>query len=126
MLYLEKNLEMPISQLLPILQDRFLNQTTYFGIRTFKNPLDFWIYQEIIVETKPDVVIEIGNFHGGSTLALAHLCDCLDHGRVIGLDLSHFHVSKLVKEHLRITLISGDACESFEQVKNSSKLKRRF
>jgi cephalosporin hydroxylase len=29
-----------------------------------KTPLDAWIYQEIIHETKPDVVIEVGNCLG--------------------------------------------------------------
>ena len=48
-----------------------INHTTYFGIRALKSPLDFWIYQEILFETRPDFVIEIGNCCGGSTLALA-------------------------------------------------------
>jgi cephalosporin hydroxylase len=67
-------------------------------------------------DLKPDVVIEIGNYCGGSTLALAHLCDCLDCGRVIGLDLSHAGVAAAVRSHPRITLVEGDACASFVRV----------
>lgn len=115
--YMEENLDMPLSKLLSIIQDRIMNQTTYFGVKALKSPIDYWIYQEIIFETKPDVIIEIGNANGGGTLSLAHLCDLLGKGRVVGLDLSHAAVPEHVKEHPRITLIEGDACHSFEKVK---------
>ena len=79
--------------------------------------MDFWIYQEILFELKPDSIIEIGNYCGGSTLALAHLCDGLGKGKVIGVDLSHADVPELVRNHPRITItIAGDACQSFDQV----------
>jgi len=114
--YMEEHLDMPLSKVLQVMQDRIMTQSTYFGIPTLKSPIDSWIYQEILVETKPDVIIEIGNHRGGSTLALAHLCDLLDRGRVIGLDISHKKVPEQVKKHPRITLIEGDACQSFAQV----------
>jgi cephalosporin hydroxylase len=63
------------------------------------------------------VIIEVGNFCGGSALALAHICDNLGAGRIIGLDLSHEKVAELVRQHPRITLIEGDACQSFESVR---------
>lgn len=73
-------------------------------------------YQEIICETSPDFIVEIGNYLGGSTLALAHLCDCLGRGRVIGCDLSHRYISARVRDHPRVTLVEGDACRSFHRV----------
>jgi cephalosporin hydroxylase len=114
--HLEDSLDLPLRQILPILQHRILTETTYFGIKTLKSPTDFWVYQEIVHETKPDVIVEIGNYCGGSTLALAHLCDCLGSGRVIGVDLSHESVAASVRSHPRITLIQGDARGSFDQV----------
>ncbi len=114
--YMEDNLDMPLSNVLHLIQDRIMTKTTYHGIPTQKSPVDFWIYQEIISETRPDVIIEIGNNYGGSTLALAHICDLLDNGRVIGLDMSHAKVPEHVRNHNRITLIKGDACRSFEKV----------
>lgn len=116
--YMEDNLTMPLSTILQIMQDRLKNQSTYFGVKTLKSPNDFWIYQEIIWEIKPDIIVEIGNFHGGSTLALAHLCDCLGKGRVIGVDLSHDAIPEFIRNHPRITLIEGDACKSFPKVAN--------
>jgi cephalosporin hydroxylase len=28
--------------------------SSWLGVRTLKNPLDLWVYQEILVETKPE------------------------------------------------------------------------
>jgi len=114
---MEECLEMPVRKALEIMQDRILSASTYFGVRALKSPIDFWMYQEIISETRPDIVIEIGNAGGGSTLAIAHICDCLGNGRVIGLDLSHDIVPAIVKNHPRITLLTGEACGLLENVK---------
>ena len=115
--YMEDNLDMPLQKVLSVMQRRILTQSTYFGIRTSRNPLDHWVYQEIIFRHRPRVIIEIGNYKGASTLAMAHLCDLIGRGRVIGLDESHEIVSEAVKRHPRITLIEGDACQSFPQVR---------
>lgn len=40
-------------------------KTYWLGIPVQKCPLDLWIYQEIIWETKPDFVIETGTAWGG-------------------------------------------------------------
>ncbi len=114
--YMEEQLDMPLRTVLPIIQQGIIQHTTYFGIRTFKSPMDAWVYQEILCETKPDVIVEVGNANGGSTLYLAHLCDLLGKGRVIGLDLSHEFVPETVREHPRITLIEGDACANVGEV----------
>lgn len=114
--YMEDHLDMPLREVLSTIQDRIMTQTTYFGVKALQSPTDYWVYQEIVFETRPDVIIEIGNASGGSTLALAHLCDLLGRGRVIGIDLSHRNVSERVKEHPRVTFIEGDACESFARV----------
>jgi len=117
MLFMEENLDMPLREVLQCVQDRIMNQSTYFGIRTLKSPADFWVYQELIFETRPDYIIEIGNYCGGSTLALAHICDHLHTGRVIALDITHEHVMPEARQHPRITFIEGDGCESFAQVR---------
>ncbi|MEO6727112.1 MAG: CmcI family methyltransferase [Blastocatellia bacterium] len=113
---MEQSLDVPLGHILPVMQERIVNGTTYFGIQTLKNPLDFWVYQEMLYQQQPDVIIEMGNRFGGSTLALAHFCDLLGKGKIIGLDISHELVSDLVHAHPRITLIEGDACESFSKV----------
>ena len=114
--FMEEHLDMPLREVLSIMQDRIMDQTTYFGVRALQSPLDYWVYQEIMFETRPDVIIEIGNASGGSALALAHLCDLLGKGRLIGIDLSHRDIPEQVRRHPRISLIEGDACECFSHV----------
>ena len=116
MRFMEEALDMPLRDVLQVIQNRIMESTRYFGVQALKNPLDFWVYQELIVEVRPDVVIEIGNRFGGSTLALAHLCDLLGKGRVVGIDHDHSDVAGAVKEHPRISLIESDACDAFDKV----------
>jgi cephalosporin hydroxylase len=123
MAYLEQSLDMTMRQVIPLMQQRIMNDTKYFGIQTWKSPIDFWIYQEIIHEIKPDVIVEIGVNAGGSTLALAHMCDLLGNGRVIAVDLNHDAIVDEVREHPRIKLVKGDACASFGKVQKL--IKRR-
>ena len=109
MSFMEECLNWPLSKVLPILQRRIMDGSTYHGIPTLKNPLDFWIYQEILWETRPDIIIEIGNYHGVSALALAHACDSLGSGKIVGVDTTHDNIDPRVRAHPRITLITGDA-----------------
>lgn len=39
--------------------------TYWLGVPTLKCPFDLWIYQEIIHEFKPDLVVETGTARGG-------------------------------------------------------------
>jgi len=117
MTFMEEALDSPLSRVLPIMQKRIMESSTYHGIRTMKNPLDFWVYREILWESKPDVVIEIGNLYGGSTLALAHICDLIGKGRILAVDTNHDHIVRQVREHPRVSLFTGDACAMLPQVK---------
>ena len=114
--FMEDSLNLPLREILPVLQRRIVGETRWFGVTTQKNPLDFWIYQELIHRLQPDVIVEIGNDCGGSALALAHLCELIGKGRVIGVDVSHARVPDVVRKHPRITFIEGDACSSFGKV----------
>jgi cephalosporin hydroxylase len=116
--FLEDSAALPVGQLLQVMQQSIMAQTTYFGVRAYKNPLDAWIYQEIVVAHKPDVIVEVGNRFGGGTLYLAHLCDLVDHGRVVGIDVRHQDVAEIVRRHPRITLLEGDAVRRFNDVQS--------
>lgn len=67
--------------------DRGTISLSWFGYRTLKSPLDLWTYQEIIVETRPDLIIECGTKFGGSAYYLASILDLLGHGRVLTVDI---------------------------------------
>jgi len=61
---------------------------SWFGYQTLKCPLDLWQYQELLVRTRPDMVIECGTWCGGSALFLATVLDRLGHGRVVTIDVN--------------------------------------
>lgn len=115
-MYIEDNLDIPFKKVLSIMQKGTFN--TYFGVQAIKNPIDAWVYQEIIFEIKPDIIIEIGNHKGGGLLYLAHLCDLLGHGTVIGIDIDHSNLHSNIFNHQRIVLFTGDACSLFDTVRS--------
>lgn len=114
---IENSTNLPIKNLIVHWQEQ-TGASTYFGVPAVKNPGDAWVYQEIITEMQPDVIIEVGVKHGGGSLMLAHLCDLLGKGRVIGIDITMRLVHEKVKKHPRITLIEGNAPDQFELVRS--------
>ena len=78
----------------------------WLGYLAQKCPLDLWIYQELLVETMPDVIIETGTCLGGSAYFLAGICDLLGRGRIVTIDISA-RTDRPV--HPRIQYIAGDS-----------------
>jgi cephalosporin hydroxylase len=82
-----------------------MESSTWMGIPAAKNPLDAWIYQEIVHETRPEVIVELGSAYGGGTLMLAHLLGILGaEGTVISVDIAR---DAYRAEHPRIVTITG-------------------
>ena len=82
-----------------------LQQTHWLGVPILKSPLDCWVYQEIISEQRPDLIIETGTDLGGSALFFASICEGIGHGRVVSIDIR----SAARVQHPRITFLTGDA-----------------
>ena len=79
----------------PRLQQRWL------GHDLIKTPMDCWLYQEIIWETRPDYVIELGVMFGGATHFYASILDLVGHGEVIGIDVSLAKAKKPGNDRIR-------------------------
>jgi cephalosporin hydroxylase len=92
------------------------DKVTWMGINAGKMVLDAWVYQQIIYEVRPEIIIEIGNAKGGSTKYLANLLDLMGGGDVIAVDIDH---SIFKGHHPRITLVTGNsvAPETLTRVK---------
>ncbi len=90
----------------------------WLGVPAWKSPLDFWMYQEIIYETKPDVIIDSGTFTGGSALFFASMCDLMKRGRVLSIDILEFPGRP---KHERITYLLGSSTsdEVFAKIKEA-------
>jgi len=76
------------------------------GVPVGKCPFDLWIYQEILYETQPDIIIESGTGLGGSTLYLASCCDVIGKGSIITIDIDN---RLNCPKHKRIRQIVGSS-----------------
>jgi cephalosporin hydroxylase len=80
-------------------------KATWLGTQALKNPLDLWIYQEIVAETQPELIVETGTYRGGSALFLASVCDLVGRGEVVSIDVEPARDDYPV--HSRITYLAG-------------------
>lgn len=80
-------------------------RATWLGAQALKNPLDLWVYQEIMVETRPQLVVETGTYRGGSALFLASVCDLLGEGEVVSIDVEPERPD--YPRHPRLTYLAG-------------------
>lgn len=81
-------------------------KTTWMGLPILKTPLDCWIYQELLWTVRPEIVLELGSYVGGSTLFFGHLLDALGQGQVISVDIDR---TPYRASHPRVLELTGDA-----------------
>ena len=86
-------------------QSNAWTNATWLGVQALKNPLDLWVYQEIMFETRPELVVETGTYRGGSAFFLASMCDLLGEGDVVSIDIEPARDDYPV--HPRITYLAG-------------------
>ncbi len=89
--------------------DKTWSESTWFGTHIKKCPFDTWMYQEILYEIKPDIIIECGTYKGGSAFFLATLCDLLNKGRIVTIDIED-HPNK--PRHNRIKYLTGSTIDA--------------
>jgi cephalosporin hydroxylase len=80
--------------------------TYWLGQRVAKCPFDLWIYQELLFQLRPDVIIETGTYEGGGAFYLASLCDLIGKGQVITIDVEQRPGRPV---HERITYVTGSS-----------------
>jgi cephalosporin hydroxylase len=80
--------------------------TRFLGTPVLQTVADLWVYQEIIYERRPDVIVECGTNTGGCTLYLATLCELIRNGRVISIDTTEVQGRP---HHERITYLTGSS-----------------
>ncbi len=92
--------------------------TEWLGVQTLKCPLDAWIYQEVIHDTRPDVIVETGTFNGGSAFYFCSLFDLIGKGRVVSIDVEHRSDRPT---HERLEYVRGSSTDNaiLERVKGS-------
>ena len=88
-------------------QGHIFSRTSWMNVPCLKCPLDLWVYQEIIAELRPDLIIETGTYAGGSALFMAHVMDIVGKGEVISIDIE----LKPRPFHSRITYVTGSSAD---------------
>lgn len=78
----------------------------WLGIKIQKSPFDLFIYQEIMYECRPDILIECGTRRGGSALFFASIFDLIGNGHVLTIENN---ACDDLPNHSRITYINGDS-----------------
>jgi cephalosporin hydroxylase len=89
-------------------RSRTWQNTRWLGVPIIKCPFDLWVYQEILFELKPDVVIECGTSKGGSAYFLSSMCELTGNGHVITIDL---YPKPNRPQHERLTYLSGSSTD---------------
>ena len=87
---------------------RIWEQTKWMGYPVLKTPADLWSYQEILCETKPDLVIETGTYASGTTLYIAQMMDLIGKGRIVSIDIQELPVRA---RHPSITYLTGSSAD---------------
>lgn len=68
----------------------------WMGVPCWKLPFDQVVLQELIVKTRPDYIIETGTNFGGSTVFYSSICELINHGKVITIDIE----DKVMKDEI--------------------------
>jgi cephalosporin hydroxylase len=102
----------------PRLQQRWL------GHDIIKTPWDCWVYQEIIWQTRPDVVIELGVMFGGSAHFYASILDLIGHGEVLGIDVSLAKAGEPQNKRIRYLEGNSTAAATLDKVRAVAQDKR--
>lgn len=93
----------------------------YRNVRYIRCPFDYIIYQMLINDIKPDLIIEVGTNAGGGALYMADIMNNVGHGEVHTIDIVDMIESDLVKNHPRIKRFLG-GYQSYD-LKNSEGFK---
>ena len=96
---------------------------SFMGVPIIQMPADIMATQEVIWNTKPDVIVETGVARGGSLIFMAAMLQLIGKGKVVGVDIDiRAHNRDSIEQHPmndRITLIEGPSTDqsTLEQVR---------
>lgn len=109
------------------LKDQTFATTTWLRVPLVKTATDILTFQQIIAETRPELIVETGVYVGGSALLFASVQEMMGiDGRVIAVDIDLSMVNDRVREHPRIELIEGSSTdpEVVERIRSAARAKR--
>lgn len=96
---------------------------SWMGLPIIQMPADVMATQEVIWDTKPDIIIETGVARGGSMVFMAAMLQLIGKGKVVGVDIDiRAHNRSAIESHpmaSRIELIEGPStsAETMDRVR---------
>lgn len=94
-------------------ENRLSYEIDWLGVPVIQTPEDLVLTQELIFNVQPDIIVETGVAHGGSSIFYASLLELLDNGKVIGIDID-------IRDHNRVVIESHPLCKRIEMIQGSS------
>lgn len=104
----------------------------WLGRPIIQFPQDMIAIQEIIWDTKPDLIIETGIAHGGSLIYSASILELIGKGKVLGIDIEIRKHNRIeIEKHplkKRIIMLEGSSLSEdiFKKVKKYAQNKKRI
>jgi cephalosporin hydroxylase len=98
---------------LETLKNKYSYNFNWLGRPVIQYPQDLILMQELIWETKPDLIIETGIAHGGSLILYASLLKLLGAGEVIGIDVD-------IRKHNRLEIEKHSMYDKIQLLEGSS------
>eukprot|EP00667_Euglena_gracilis_P027843 EG_transcript_34831 len=71
-------------------QKRMFALPTWLGVPQQQDPSDALVIAELIMQERPDVIIELGTNEGGGALFYASIMELVGHGIVVTVDPRHY------------------------------------
>ena len=94
-------------------ENRLSYEIDWLGVPVIQTPEDLVLMQELIFNVQPDIIVETGVAHGGSSIFYASLLELLDNGKVIGIDID-------IRDHNRVVIESHPLYKRIEMIQRSS------
>jgi cephalosporin hydroxylase len=107
--HIEDRLSMTVREWLMFHFTMHRHYTEYLGRKILKTPFDWIVLGDIIQDTRPEIIIEIGVYEGGAALWMANLLDSMQApGQIIGIDIRDIPAAV---QHPRISWVIGDCID---------------
>lgn len=110
------------------LKEQTFGTTTWLQVPLVKTASDMLNFQQIIAETRPQLIVETGVYVGGSALMFASVQELMgiEGAKVIAVDIDLSFVHERVRSHPGIELIEGSSLdpEIVEHIRTEARGKR--
>jgi len=93
--------------------NKYVYSFSWLGRPIIQLPEDLLRIQEVIFSIQPDLIIETGIAHGGSLVFYASLCNAMNKGMVIGIDIE-------IRPHNRVAVESHPLSPFITMIEGSS------